>query len=446
MSFHEPKQTQSPTVPVKAKQGEDTQQRLTSWPWVQAAVWTPRMLAALDNGVKGGKWFSLIDKVYAPQTLQAAFDRVRRNQGAPGVDGQTVEQYAADCPSNLTWLQAQLQRGTYQPLPIRRRMIPKPGTSQERPLGIPAVRDRVVQSALRYVLEPIFEKKFVAHSYGFRPRRGCKDALRRVDCLLKQGYRYVVDADIHSFFDTVDLGILRTEVEKDIADNRVLSLLDKYLQNAVMESMRGWTPGRGVPQGAVISPLLANIYLHPVDEALVRVGFEVVRYADDLVILCRTQKQAEEALALLTQQITERKLTLHPEKTRIADANSPQGFEFLGYRFAAGKKYPRRKSYQKLKEKIRDKTPRKSGKGLSQIIKELNPMLQGWYEYFKHIQKTWLRDVDQIVRRRLRAMLLRFHKKRGFGAGYANQTWPNAFFAEAGLFSMYTAWQKASRA
>src|SRR6266480_798824 len=284
-----------PTPVLKAKQVGEVQAR---WAWTEPAVWTERMLTALEVGVKGGIWFSLIDKVYKPRNLRAAFAQVKANQGAAGVDHQTIEMFAADLDTNLTGVSQQLADGSYRPQAVRRQWIAKPGSSEKRPLGIPTVRSRVVETALRNVLEPIFERDFAEHSYGFRPTRGCKDALRRVNYLLQQGYNWVVDADLKSYYDTIPREPLLARVEEKVADGPVLALIAAYLQQGVMEGMKLWQPAAGTPQGAVISPLLSNIYLNPMDHLMAARGFEMVRYADDFVLMCRSEAEAQQALAL----------------------------------------------------------------------------------------------------------------------------------------------------
>jgi len=241
------------------------------------------MLTALEQGVKGGRWFSLMDKVYAERNLRSAFAKVRANSGGPGVDHQTIEMFQAHLEENLQRLSRQLREGTYGPQAIRRAWIPKSGSKEPRPLGIPTVRDRVAQAALREVLEPIFERDFAEHSYGFRPNRGCKAALRRVDALLKAGRTWVVDADLRRYFDTLPHGPLMGRVRAKVADGRVLALIEAYLRQEVLETTGAWTAQRGSPQGAVISPLLSNIYLDPLDHAMAEAGIEMVRYADDCV-------------------------------------------------------------------------------------------------------------------------------------------------------------------
>jgi RNA-directed DNA polymerase len=251
------------------------------------------MLTALARGVKGNQWFSLIDKVYADGTLELAWGKVRSNAGGSGVDRVTIARFAQDCPRGLLDLKEQLRTASYQPHPVKRVWIPKPGTNQKRPLGIPAVRDRIVQTALRMVLEPIFEHRFAEHSYGFRPGRGCKDALRRVQTLLDEGHTWIVDADLKSYFDTIPKDRLMRRIEGRIADSRVRKLIQSYLDQDVMEELTRHAPTeRGTPQGAVISPLLANIYLDPLDHLLAGNGVQMVRYADDFVLLCRSEEEA----------------------------------------------------------------------------------------------------------------------------------------------------------
>lgn len=237
-------------VPERAKQAGDIQAK---WSWVEPSVWTERMLAALEEGVKGGKWYSLIDKVCSLRSLRSAFAQVKRNQGSAGVDRVTIGMFEGHLEENLQSLSESLKEGTYCPQAVRRVWIPKSGSQEKRPLGIPTVRDRVVQSALRNVLEPIFERDFAAQSYGFRPKRGAKDALRRVTELLKAGYVHVVDADLQSYYDTIPCQPLLEQVKGKVADSKVLDLLEAYLGQEVMEGAKYWTPERGTPQGAVIA-------------------------------------------------------------------------------------------------------------------------------------------------------------------------------------------------
>jgi RNA-directed DNA polymerase len=426
----------TPTPVPKAKQVGEVPDR---WIWTEPAVWTERMLTALEAGVKGGIWFSLIDKVYSMGNLRLAFARVKANQGAAGVDHQTIEMFEGNLETNLTRLSQQLADGSYIPQAVRRQWIAKPGSRENRPLGIPTVRDRVVQTALRHVLEPIFERDFAEHSYGFRPGRGCRDALRRVDRLLKAGYTWVVDADLQSYFDTISWEKLTREVEKKVADSRVLELIATMLRQGVMDGLEHWMPEEGTPQGAVISPLLSNIYLDPLDHEMARRGYEMVRYADDFVVLCRTEVEAKAVLVEAQKWITNAGLRLHPEKTRIVDATQRGGFDFLGYHFERGYRWPRRKSVAKLKDTIRRKTRRTHGSSLETIIKSVNQTLMGWFVYFKHSHQNTFPSVDKWVRMRMRSILRHRQKRRGRGCGTDHFRWPNAFFTAHGLLSLSAA-------
>ena len=314
-----------------------------------------------------------------------------------------------------------------------------------RPLGIPTVKDRIVQQAVRLVIEPIFESGFCDGSYGFRPERGCHDALREVDRLLKEGYTHVVDADLQSYFDTIPHARLMTQVEERVSDGRVLDLIRGWLQADILHGLDRWTPVEGSPQGAVISPLLANIYLDPLDRLMAEHGYPMVRYADDFVILTRNHVEAEAALALVRAWVTSNGLTLHPEKTRVANCRKKgNGFEFLGYRFERGRRHVRKKSLDKLKETIREKTRRTRGQSLKVVVVDLNRTLKGWFGYFKHAYPSIFLDLDQLIRRRLRAMLRKQERRPGMGNDRADhQRWPNAYFANAGLFALHMAWQSA---
>ncbi len=409
------------------------------WAWTEPSVWTKRMLTALETGVKGGVWYSLMDKVCARRNLRRAFERVKANRGAAGVDHVTVARFERQLEANLATLSRQLREGTYRPQAVRRVWIDKPGSREKRPLGIPTVRDRVVQTALRQVIEPIFERDFAAHSYGFRPRRGCKDALRRVDRLLKQGYVHVVDADIKGYFDSIPHEPLMARVREKIADGRVLALIEAFLNQNVLDGLTSWMPEEGTPQGAVISPLLANLYLDPLDHIMAEAGWEMVRYADDFVILCRSAQEAHEALARVRQWTQAVGLHLHPDKTQVVDASQRGGFDFLGYHFERGHRWPRKKSLKKLKDTLRPKTKRTNGRSLPCIIADVNRTLRGWFEYFQHSHPTTFRALDGWVRMRLRSILRKRRKRKGRGRGTDHQRWPNAFFAEQGLFSMAAA-------
>jgi RNA-directed DNA polymerase len=429
-------------VPVSAKRETETP-KPAAW-WVEASIWTDRMMSALDNGVQGGKWFSLVDKAIRPKTLEIAWRKVERNKGAAGVDGQSVERFAAGAERYLAELHESLKCGLYRPSPVKRVDIPK-GDGRTRPLGIPTVKDRIVQTALKMAIEPIFETRFRPGSYGFRPGRGCKDALREVDRLLKEGYAHVVDADLKSYFDSIPHDKLMARVSASISDGAILSLIGSFLTQEIMKGMASWTPTTGTPQGAVLSPLLANIYLHPLDLLMENSGCKMVRYADDFVILCRTESEAKAALREVEAWTLANGLTLHPEKTHLVDCRQPeQGFEFLGYRFQAGQRLVRKKSLKALKDKVRAKTGRSRSGSLVQIVKDLNPMLRGWFGYFKHAAPSKLTSLDGFVRRRLRTLLRTRERRPGFGHTYQDhRKWPNAFFANRGLFTFTMALAQA---
>lgn len=409
--------------------------------WANPCVWTERMLTALQQGVRGGKWHTLSDKVYAPLNLLAASNHVIGNGGAAGVDHQTVEAFQARQQQELDRLHEALREERYRPQAVRRKWLPKPGSKELRPLGIPTVRDRVVQTALLHVLEPIFDVTFSEHSYGFRRGRGCHQALRRVEELLNSGHVYVVDADLKSYFDTIPKNRLMALVREKVSDSRVLRLVEMYLDQGVLDGLREWTPETGTPQGAVLSPLLANIYLNPLDHLLAEAGFALVRYADDFVILCKTPEDAAAALALVQQWVAENGLKLHPTKTKIVDART-EGFDFLGYRFAGTIRRPREKSLKKFKDAVREKTKRTNGQSIPVICARLSSQLRGWFTYFRHCYWTVFRDLDQWVRGRLRSILRKRRGRRGRARGKDHQRWPNAFFAAQGLYSLHAAFAR----
>jgi RNA-directed DNA polymerase len=432
--------TPSQPAPVAAtpQQAGEARPPRPTWGWVERSVWTERMLTRLTSGEPADRvWFRLVDKTYAPANLASAFQKVWQNGGSAGADAQTVAHFAKHAEEELSRLAGQLRDGTYRPRPVRRAWIAKPGSREKRPLGIPAVRDRIVQGALRHVLEPIFETEFAGQSYGFRPGRGAKDALRRVDTLLAAGHDWVVDADLKSYFDTIPHERLLALIKARVADGRVLALVESFLRAGVLEEAKGWQPTeRGTPQGGVISPLLANIYLNLLDHQMERAGWEMVRYADDFVILCRSEAEAQAALAAVRAWVSEAGLSLHPEKTRVVDASAPGGFDFLGYHFERGMRWPRQKSLKKLRERVCAKTRRMDGRSLRAIVTDVNRTLRGWYEYFQHSKATVFTAGDGYGRRRLRSLLekRRGHTRQGLGA--AHQRWPNEWFARRGLLSL----------
>jgi RNA-directed DNA polymerase len=437
-----PEQLNLPGVP-RAKRGREI---APQWAWTEASVWTERMLATLETGVKGGKWFSLIDKVWKMENLQSALKAVIRNQGAAGVDGKKAEQYLLESPERLLQVQAWLKAGEYTPKPVKRVWIPKLGSKELRPLGVPTVEDRVVQTAVRNVIEPIFENIFAEHSYGFRPGRGAKDALRQVDQLLKAGRVWVVDADLKGYFDSIPQEKLMEAVAEHITDGPLLELIRRFLKQGVMESGKGWQPTEaGTPQGAVISPLLANLYLNPLDHLMAKAGKEMVRYADDFVVMCASEGEAQEVLEQLREWVAKAGLTLHPTKTRVVAACQKGGFDFLGYHFERGYRWPRQKSLDKFRETIREKTRRLRPGSMKEIIEDVNRTLKGWFEYFKHSVRNVFEKEDQWVRGRLRTMERKRHKLQGRARGRDHQRWPNAYFTHLGLISLALARRNVSR-
>jgi len=400
------------------------------------------MLAALEKGLEGKKWFSLIDKIWADRTLELAWGKVKSNAGSCGVDGIRIGTFEKDSSSRLLAVKKQLKEGSYQPMPVKREWIPKPGSSEKRPLGIPTVKDRTVQTAIRMVIEPIFENRFAEGSYGFRPGRGCKDALRQVDNLLKAGYRHDVDVDIKGYFDTIPHDRLMLLVREEIADGRVLAMIEKFLEQGIMDGVDlEAAKEEGTPQGGTLSPLLANLYLDPLDWLMEGLGYEMVRYADDLVVLCQSPEEAQEAFRGIERWMEQAGLKLHPDKTRIVDTTQARSsFEFLGYRFYRAKrgvqKYVRAKSLKKLREKIRKETRRRNGKSMGEIVRNVNRTLSGWYAYFKHARVEQLEEVDKWIRGRLRSILRNRCKRRGRGRGKDHQRWPNRYFNALGLFNL----------
>jgi RNA-directed DNA polymerase len=338
-----------------------------------------------------------------------------------------------------------IKEGTYLPKAIKRVYIPKPGSSERRPLGIPTVTDRVVQSAVKMVIEPIFESGFAASSYGFRPGRGCKDALREVERHLKEGKCHVVDVDIKGYFDNIPHDKLMALVRERIADGRVLDMLEKFLKAGVLEEGVVTDPAAGSPQGGIVSPLLANIYLDPLDKLLESLGLRSVRYADDIVVMAESAEAARGALRTLEKWMGEAELTLHPEKTRLVEMTEADAhFDFLGYRFKRSRKgrlirLVRPKSKQQLRQSLRKPTKRNNAKSMEAIVTAINPTLRGWYEYFKHAHRSEMSPMDSWVRMRLRSILRKRQKRSGRGRGLDHCRWPNHYFANLGLFSLASA-------
>ena len=413
--------------------------------WVDASIWTPSMVHALQRGVKGGRWYSLMDKVFSLASLRAAFASVKDNDGAPGIDHVTTEMFERDLERNLRNILDTLRDGTYRPSAARRCMIPKVGGG-ERPLGIPTVRDRVVQTALRNGLEPIFEREFAPHSYGYRPGRDAKKALQRVTDLLRGGAIWVVDVDFQSYFDSVPHAPLLDLLRARICDGRVLALVEVLLKQPVLEDGSLTIPQRGTPQGSALSALLANLYLHALDQEMASSGWEMTRYADDFVIQCRTEEEAQRALAQVQRWSAQAGLTLHPSKTRVAQTTSNAGFDFLGFHLrmqredpTKTRRWPRQKSVSKLRAAISAVTHRTSGSSMSEILEWINRRLRGFFAYFRSGMLPGMNVIDQWIRGRLRSILRRRDGRRGHGRGADHQRWPNAYFDSLGLFSLVKA-------
>jgi RNA-directed DNA polymerase len=398
------------------------------------------MLEALEQGVKGKVWYSLWDKVCRPSTLYGAWRRVKANKGSAGSDHQSIRSFERNLVRNLNSIERELCRYKYRPHKILRKYVKKLGSKEQRPLGIPTVRDRVVQTALKIVIEPIFERDFVPNSYGFRPEYGCMDAVQEVDRLLEAGYTYVVDVDLRKYFDSIPHERLMEDVRRYIGDGSVLGLIEAFLQQEILDGAATWTPEEGTPQGAVISPMLANLYMHSIDIAVAAAGFYMLRYADDSVIMCRSMEEAQRALALMAELTAAKGLVLHPEKTRVVDAmERGVGFDFLGYHFECGKKWPRKKSLQKFKDSIRSKTRRGNGNSIETIIANINRTSRGWFGYFKHSTTSTFKDLDGWIRRRLRSILRVRRKRKGISRIGENQRWPNKFFRDRGYYSLVDA-------
>ena len=419
------------------------------WDWVDRDIWTERMLAALATASRQGKetkWFSLIDKVWRDTTLQTAWKQVKSRRGAAGIDGTSIARFEAQAAKYLGEIAEQLKTGQYRAEAVRRVEIPKAGGGS-RPLGIPTVKDRVVQAAVKRVIEPIFESRFCDTSYGFRPGRGCKDALRAVDGWLKQGYTHVVDADLKSYFDSIPHERLRARVAERISDGPVLALIDGWLKQDIVHELKRWTPTGGTPQGAVLSPLLANIYLHPLDQHMLARGYKMVRYADDFVVLCQSAHEAQQALAEVQGWMQDNGLELNMDKTHVGDClQKGQGFEFLGYRFEAGRRLVRKKSLTKIKDAIRHRSGRTRSASLADHRGRAECGAQGLVSVLPACRERCLRNVGRLCAAAPAGDAAQTRKATRSGALPSDtRRWPNAYFARLGLFTMSTARRAASQ-
>jgi len=407
------------------------------------------------------KWYSLIDKIYRKENLELAYRRVKRNKGAPGIDGETVSDFADKIELNIEFLHERLKTNSYEPSPVRRVEIEKPDGGV-RLLGIPTVKDRVVQQAIVNVIEPIFDVTFHPSSYGYRPKHSQHDAVAKAERFMnKYGLEHVVDMDLSKCFDTLDHEIMMSAVSEWISDGRVLSLIEKFLKSGVMHSNNFAKTEIGSPQGGVISPLLSNIYLNKFDQKMMSQGIRIVRYADDILIFAKDKKTAGNYKAYATKILEEElKLKVNIEKTKLTSVH--EGVEFLGFVIRSKSLGVNPKRIKRFKDKVKRITRRNSGRKLEDIIKELNLVLRGWMNYYRVANiKAFTQDFMGWLRRRLRMIKMKqwktykaMHKEmrklgiKGNGLKMAVTKWknsnvhiihqilPNQYFEDLGLIDM----------
>jgi RNA-directed DNA polymerase len=452
-SVMKPSSTAMPTVLTTASRGV-TSPCPRAWDWVESSVWSSNMMTALHNGVKGGRWYSLIDKVYDRRNLVAAFAKVKANKGAAGVDHVSVEQFESDLEQRLDALQRTLRERSYKPSAIRQVLIPKADSQDKRALGVPTVRDRVAQRAVQNVIEPIFEKQFSDRSFGYRPGLSAKHAVARVEQLLRAGRVWTVEVDLASFFDNIPHDKLLERVRERVIDSRVLDLIEATLKTTIKreDGTREERRRLGISQGGPLSPLLANIYLNPLDHWMQERGYEMTRYADDMVVQCASEGQARQALAEVEKWCAQARLPINASKTRVVETTTKEGFEFAGFEFRlwGGRpgwsvKFPKKSRVKRLRERVRALTPRTLGVSLAVCVGALNRVLRGWHEYFVGSVSRIMIEQDKWIRMRLRSILRRREGKRGRGRGSDHQDWGNDWFNKQGLFSLASASAQARR-
>lgn len=355
------------------------------------------------------KFFQLIDKVYEMKNLREAWKKVKSNKGCAGIDKQSISDFQKQSEMFLSEIQRAVKNETYEPCPTLRKFIPK-GENKVRPLGIPTVKDRILQQATKNVMEQIFEMKFLDCSYGYRPGRNAQQAVKEIKNCIEQGYIWVIDADVQKFFDSVDHELLMSFIAEEISDGKVLNLIESWLKAGVMNQGKHEETMVGTPQGGVISPLLANIYLHEMDEQITKIdSIRLVRYADDFVILCRTKEQAEKAMKRVINMLNKLKLQLNKTKTKIVNVNR-ESFEFLGFKLkrACGKVFitPKKDAIKKFKETIRIITWRNQPAKPEEVAGRLNSVIRGWGNYYKigNIKRIFER-LDCWIRTRMRTFI-----------------------------------------
>lgn len=391
------------------------------------------MMAEKVSTGKKIKVHSLIDKVCHPTNLEMAWKKVKANRGAGGIDGIYMDEFKKIAEEELKSLHGQLKGGTYEPLPVKRVYIPKRGKlGEKRPLGIPTIKDRVCQQALKNRMEPIFEKTFNNCSFGYRPGRSPHDGMKKIWREIQQGSEWIVDGDLRDYFGTVNHGKLIDMVAEQVSDGRILELIRKMLKAGYVEKACKHETTAGTPQGSVISPLLSNIYLTPFDNAMTKKGFKLTRFADDWLIVCKSREEAEKALRTAKEEVEKLGLTLHPDKTRIT--NIKWGFEFLGYKIKQGKglrlpkdkiktaanalnlyAFPSDKSIKRFMDTIRQRTKRRIPMKLKELIDNINPVIRGWGTFYRksHVRKLFNR-LDRWVIRRLWSHRLKRWRNAGW--------------------------------